>query len=42
VEVEPFCLTVTFSEGDTLRVFSDEGPYECGQIYDEQGKLTVF
>ncbi|MEO5774256.1 MAG: hypothetical protein ABIQ32_09085 [Sphingomicrobium sp.] len=42
VDVEPFCLTLTFTRGDTLRVFSNEGPYECGQIYDEQGKVTVF
>jgi hypothetical protein len=40
--VDPFCLTLSFTNGDSLRVFSDEGPYECGQIYDEQGEVTVF
>ena len=42
VEVEPFCLTVTFDGGDMIRVISEDGPYECGQIYDEHGGLTVF
>ncbi len=39
--VEPFCLTLTF-ERDTLRIYSDDGPYECGQIYDDANRLTVF
>lgn len=39
--VEPFCLTLTF-ERDTLRIYSDDGPYECGQIYDDADQLTVF
>lgn len=39
--VEPFCLTLNF-ERDTLRIYSDDGPYECGQIYDETDQLTVF
>lgn len=38
---EPFCLTLTF-ERDTLRIYSEDGPYECGQIYDEAGLLIVF
>jgi hypothetical protein len=42
ISVEPFCLTLTFDGGDIIRIFSDEGIYECGQIYDEAGKLTVF
>jgi hypothetical protein len=42
VEVEPFCLTVAFDGGDTIRIISEEGPYECGQIYDADGGLTVF
>jgi hypothetical protein len=42
ISVQPFCLTLAFSGGDTIRIFSDEGPYECGQIYDETGKFTVF
>ena len=40
-EVEPFCLTLTF-ERDTLRIYSDDGPYECGQINDDAIRLTVF
>ena len=39
--VEPFCLTLTF-ERDTLRIYSNDGPYECGQIYDDANRLTVF
>lgn len=42
VEVERFCLTLAFNGGDTLRIFSDEGAYECGQIYDKDGEITVF
>ena len=40
--VEPFCLTLTFSSGDLLRIFSDEGAYECGQIYREHDSPIVF
>ena len=39
--VEPLCLTLTF-EHDVLRIYSDDGPYECGQIYDDSGRLIVF
>jgi len=39
--VEPFCLTLTF-ERDTLRVYSEDGPYEDGQIYDNAGVFVVF
>jgi len=42
ISVEPFCLTLAFNGGDIVRIFSDEGPYECGQIYNEEGKMTVF
>ena len=42
IEVQPLCLTLAFTKGDLLRIFSDEGPYECGQIYDEDGRITVF
>ena len=42
IEVEPFCLTLIFDAGDIIRVYSDESPYECGQIYDEDGRITVF
>lgn len=40
--VEPFCLTLTFAGGDVLRIYSDKGQFECGQIYDDQGRITVF
>ena len=40
--VEPFCLTLGFEQGDLLRIFSDDGQYECGQIYDEAGLVSVF
>ncbi len=30
LEVEPFCLSLTFSVGDLVRIFSDDGLYECG------------
>ena len=39
--VESFCLTLTF-ERDTLRIYGDDGPYECGEIYDDANQLTVF
>lgn len=40
--VEPFCLTLTFSGGDLVRIFSDDGPYECGQIHREQDSPIIF
>jgi hypothetical protein len=42
IEVEAFCLTLAFSAGDIIRIHGNEGPYECGQIYDHDGELTVF
>jgi hypothetical protein len=42
IESEPFCLVIGFDNGDTIRIFTDEGPYECGQIYDDSGLLIVF
>ena len=44
VEAEPFCLSMTFEDGALLRVFSDKGPYECGQIdpADTRRGLIVF
>ena len=33
LEVGPLSLTLRFSSGATLRIQSDGGPYECGQIY---------
>lgn len=41
LRVEPFCLTLKF-ERDILRIYSEDGPYECGQIYDDANQLTVF
>ena len=42
IEAEPFCLSLAFNDGDIIRILSDDGPYECGQIYDRAGHLTVF
>ena len=42
VEIEPFQLTLTFDGGEKLRILSDEGPYECGQIFDKRGMHIVF
>jgi hypothetical protein len=42
IEVEPFRLTLAFDGGDIIRILTDEGPYECGHIYDEDGQLTIF
>lgn len=42
VSVEPFCLTLAFNGGDIIRIPSEEGPYECGQIYDAVGNITIF
>jgi|GEM_PF-1573468 hypothetical protein len=42
LEVEPFRLILAFDDGDILRIFSDEGPYESGQISDQNGLHTVF
>jgi hypothetical protein len=32
VEVEELCLTLVFDDGQLLRLWSEEGPYECGLI----------
>ena len=42
IDVEPYRLSLAFDGGDIVRIFSHEGPYECGQIYDEDGQITVF
>jgi len=42
ISVEPFCLTLAFERGGLLRIFSDLGQFECGQIYDDAGRMTVF
>jgi uncharacterized protein DUF6188 len=33
VQVEAHALTLVFGNGTRLVIHSDEGPYECGQIY---------
>jgi len=42
VSVEPFCLTLAFGRGDLLRIYSNEGQFACGQIYDDEGRLIPF
>lgn len=44
VMAEPLCLTLTLGSGALLRIYSDDGPYECGQIFrsDAQDDLIVF
>jgi hypothetical protein len=37
VDAEPFCLSLTFENGAQLRIFSDDGPYECGTINPADG-----
>lgn len=32
IEVQPLCLTIGFDDGQMVRLFSEEGPYECGLI----------
>jgi hypothetical protein len=32
IEVESLCLSLTFEGGAILRIYSNEGSYECGQI----------
>jgi hypothetical protein len=33
LDAEPFVLTLVFEKGSALRIHTDEGRYECGQIY---------
>ena len=42
VQAEPFCLTLRFDNGAILRIHSDAGPYECGQIHDAGDRIIVF
>ena len=42
VEREELCLTLKFEGGAALRVFSDLGPYESGQIWTDDRNWTVF
>jgi hypothetical protein len=41
VEAESLCLSLTFDSGAHLRIFSREGPYECGQIATKD-RFIVF
>jgi hypothetical protein len=34
---EAFCLSLTFTTGAILRIFSNSGPYECGSISPPDG-----
>jgi hypothetical protein len=40
VEAEPLRLTLTFEDGAALRIHSEIGPYECGQIYPTENRQT--
>lgn len=42
VTAEAYCLTLRFERGDLLRIFSDDGPYECGQIYPSSDPDTLI
>jgi hypothetical protein len=42
VGAEPLCLSLTFANGAVLRIYTDLGPYECGQIYGAGGEIIVF
>jgi hypothetical protein len=44
LDVQPMTLTLVFEDGARLRIFTEEGPYECGQIYPpgKRAKLIVF
>jgi hypothetical protein len=33
VDAEPLCLSLTFASGAILRIFTELGGFECGQIY---------
>lgn len=41
VATESFRLTLTFDNGATLRIISDDGPYEAGHIAGD-GNFIVF
>jgi hypothetical protein len=42
VDAEPLCLTLTFKTGTILRVFTETGTYECGQIYPSKENGNGF
>jgi len=44
LEATPLRLTLSFSNGGAVSILTEEGPYECGQIYapGEPSRLIVF
>ncbi len=42
VDREDLLLTLAFSDGATLRVVSEIGPYESGHIENADGSIIVF
>lgn len=42
IEVEPLSLNLTFDSGDIIRILTEVSAYECGQIYDNEGRLFVL
>jgi hypothetical protein len=40
VEVQSLSLSLTFANRVVLRIYSELGPYECGQIYTAQGFIV--
>lgn len=42
ISVDALTLILGFSNGDLLRIFTEIGPYECGQLHDDEGNIIVF
>jgi hypothetical protein len=44
IGVEPLCLSLKFEGGALLKIYTDLGQYECGQIYPskDKGIIIVF
>ncbi len=42
LNVDAHCLTIMFVGGDMVRIFGDDGAYECGQIYNGDILIAVF
>jgi len=42
VDREDLRMSLTFSDGAILRIFSEIGPYESGHIENPTGVVTVF
>jgi hypothetical protein len=42
VDAEPFCLSLTFSTGAILRIFTEVGGFECGQVHPPEGSGRGF